>query len=130
MPGVERLLRIRRRIESSGAEPTIIATDKVPRGEVWRINRYTWSPETDQLDLARSFIQGHGYEHFLQEWVTPANPFLFVDDVPFLLGEGESLAITLDATDSGDIISLYVTGIILVDPDFDNPRHRDIPEEE
>ncbi len=123
MAAVERPLKIRRRLVSAGTEPTIITTDPVPRGELWRVNRYAWSPETDQLDRARSYIRGHGYDHYIREWVAPANPFLYVDDVPVLLGESESLALTLDATDSGDVISLYVTGIILLDPDINQSSH-------
>ena len=116
---LERPLRRRVRFVAGAADPDVMSGPVVPRGEVWRVVRYAWEPETDQLNNCRSFVDGHGYRHFLQEWVAPANGFLYVDPRELWLGESESLQLLLEGIDAGDVLQLYIDGIRIFDEDIE-----------
>lgn len=118
-----RIVRWHDRFTVSAADPDILRSQlQVPSGEVWRINRYAFRLETDEAGLVRSFIDSGGDLHFLNEWPAPANPFLYVDDTPFLMGEGERLALEVSTVDLNDIIHLIYSGVVV-----QNPGHVDEP---
>ena len=113
MPWADRLIRQEEHHTADATDPIILRNRAVPEDEVWLVERYSIRLATDEAGLLRSFVSSGETLHFLREWPAPANPFLYIDDRPFHMGPGESLAIQATTLDSGDILEVRLMGIVV-----------------
>lgn len=127
----ERPLRLVVRLVSAGAtNEDLLTAERVPRGELWRINHIAWEDETTAFTSARTFVTGHGYNHLLKSQSSPPAATLFWDDEEYLLGENEQIGVRMVGTTSGDALRLYIDGFRVVQDDSHPHMSRHLPREE
>lgn len=110
----EAVLRIRKSFTSAGAASEDVDTERVPRGEVWRITNFAVENETSAMTDLRVGIARTGFFHPLVEEDSPAATTLHWTNWEYWLGEGESLRLRVTGATSGDRINFYVNGVRLV----------------
>lgn len=110
----EAVLRIRVAHVSDGTTPVDIDTDRVPRGEVWRITSFAFEDETSAFTEGRVAIARLNVNHWLVEQDSPAATTLYWTNWEYWLGEGEFLRLRATGLTSGDLVNLYVNGVRLV----------------
>jgi len=82
----------------------------VPPGKVWRIDRVAVEVRTDECDLITVFVLSGNVRIFIEQWVAPANPFVYVDKTPFWMGPGQQLGFEAAVTGVGDVLILHYHG--------------------
>ncbi len=130
MPVLERPLRLVIRVTSAGAAFDDLLTERVPRGELWRINHIAWEDETTAFTEGRTFVSGHGYNHWLKEQDSPVATTLYWDDEEYLLGENEQVGVRMTGATSGDLLRLYIDGFRLVEDSAPPHMSGHLPEED
>ena len=120
MPELSRIIRDHQTLVSTGATEELLRSSRVPSSELWHIRRYSFRLRTDELTLVRSFIDSGSDRFFLNEWVAPANPFLYVDTFDFDMADGEQLVLEIAGAGFGDVIDLFMSGRRIIEQD--DPR--------
>lgn len=87
---------------------TMVEHDKIHciQQVAWEINKTTSSGNT----RVRLFIDGHGYNHYLEEQGTPTADTLYTYDIPVWLIPGERLAIEIDQGQADTTAEMHLTG--------------------
>lgn len=66
----------------------------------------TNAPSTD----IRTFVKGHGYNHYELEQNSPGAATLYWENEPIILTQGESLVARFTGATANDVLQLYVEG--------------------
>jgi len=110
--GMRYALRIRARTKATGETYDYVRSEPVPRGEVWHINSHSFENETGTRSIARGFIDGHGYPHWLWYEATVTQDVLYWSEDNIMLQEGERLAVRQATCTAGDQLQLLGQGYI------------------
>jgi len=103
-------LRIHIGKTSIGSVSEFLSTNPIPPGVIWCIQNFAIENETSVTIKVRSYVEGHGYNHYLweQRSALAGNLYWFSDD--FYIGEGEQITVTFSGTVSGDLLHIYLSG--------------------
>ncbi len=104
------LLELRHTKVSAGAAYDDLKSDRPKAGEVWCIQNAAVENETNNTTLLRIFIEGRGYEHFLDEQLNPLAAHLFTLPRDVFIHEGEMLVARFTGCTSGDKLAMYLSG--------------------
>lgn len=124
----EAVLRIRVGIVSDGTTPVNLDTERVPRGEVWRITSFAFEDETTAWTEGRVAIARLNFNQWLIEQDSPAAATLYWTNWTYWLGEGEFLRLRATGLTSGDLVNFYVNGQRLVHHQSAHLDGREVPE--
>ncbi len=111
------VLRIRRSLSSNGAATETLDTERVPRGEVWRITHFSFEDETTAMTEARVGIGRTGFFTPLVEQAAPVAATLYWTNWEYWLGEGEFMRLLITGATAADRINFYVNGVRLPEDD-------------
>ena len=106
-------LRLHYTDKKSGAGLQTLMSDIVPAHELWCIQRYAYegsAATSGGNTRARTYVEGHGYKHYVSEKDGPSLATLYWDPDSIWLHEGERLAQEWDQAADGNVLDLYVNG--------------------
>ena len=103
-------LRLRYRAEAKGGTYDYVKSNRVPPGQIWHIRNHSFENETGTRGIARAFVDGHGYNHWLWEEPTVTLATLYWSEEEMVLTEGERLAIRQATCTLGDKLQLLING--------------------
>ena len=111
--GQKHALRERAKEEFSTAGLQTLKSERVDPEKIYRVEQVTW--EIDKTTSGgntrvRLFIDGHGYNHYLEEQDGPTANQLYTYSEPFSLIPGESLAIEIDQGQADTTAEMHLTG--------------------
>jgi len=106
----EEVLFFDRRTRSNGSTHIYLATDRVPRGEVWQITHITFEDEDSPFSSARLYRGTETRPTWLEEQLGPAAGRLYWSDKTHLLGEGEEIGVRFTGTTTGDTLVATFSG--------------------
>jgi len=106
-------LRLHNSKTFSSAGLVTLETDPTPDNMIYCIQRYAW--EIDKATSGgntrvRSYLNGHGYKHYLAEEDGPTANALYWDADSIWLVPGESLALDIDEAQADTVAILNCTG--------------------
>jgi len=110
VPNKKLALRLRYTKTSGGATQEDLKSDRPEPGWQWCIQNAGFEDETSNFTELRIFIQGHGYNHYIEEQDNPLAGHLFTLDREVFLHEGEELVARFTGTSSGDSLAMYLSG--------------------
>ena len=107
------LMPYRRRLVLDGTAQTveeIIMSKLLPDRRLWVLH-VLLENETSAYSLAELVVRGRGYDHPIQEELTPQAGRLYWSFDKFLMTEGEFLVARFTGTTTGDRLAMYLTGL-------------------
>lgn len=105
------------RLVSAGATNEEITIGPVPPGRLWVITNLALEDETTAFTSARVLMTGYGEEHVLIEGVTLSAATLYWADTSLYIPEGRTLLIRYVGTTSADVLTAYINGFEVLQPD-------------
>lgn len=110
--GRENALRLRYRAVAADETLDYVKSERVKSHELWHIRSHSFENETGARGTARSYVESHGYEHWLWEQESPAAATLYWSEENMILSEGERLCVRQASCTSGDKLQLLINGYI------------------
>ncbi len=107
---MRRALRLRYRSAAKGGTYDYVRSDPVPPDQIWYVRSHSFENESGDRGMARGFVEGHGYDHWLWEQESPAADTLYWSEENLILSEGERLVVRQASCTSGDRIQLLING--------------------
>lgn len=110
---IKNALRLRARKLFASAGLQTLYSDYVEQGKIYCVQQVAW--EIDKATFggntrARLYIDGHGYEHNIEEQDAPAADTLYTFQEPLWLIPGERLAIDIDQAQADTTAEMCLTG--------------------
>lgn len=110
---IKNALRERVKEKFSSAELQTFYSRRVAHDKIYCIQQVAW--EIDKTtsggkDRVRLFIDGHGYNHNIEEQATPTATKLYTYSEPVWLIAGERLAIEIDQGQANTTAEMHLTG--------------------
>ncbi len=105
-----RQIRIRKRETAAGGTYDYVKSNPVPRGKTHRLHDITYENETGARGTFRLYIEGHGYDHMIEELQGPGSAELITHPDTVYLTEGEVLVIRQASCTASDKLALYALG--------------------
>ena len=103
-------IRIREVIVASGGTYDYLKSDIVPPGELWCLQGCQYENETGARGTFRRYIEGHGYNHYIAEHLSPGAAELIVSEKDIYLMPGERLVVRQASCSASDVLALYSQG--------------------
>ncbi len=103
-------IRIREVAVATGGTYDYVKSAIVPPGEIWCLQGQAYENETHQGGKWRRYIEGHGYNHYLEENTPAAAAELVSTDKILYLLPGERLVISQATCSASDVLALYAHG--------------------
>jgi len=110
VPNKKLALRLRYIQISAGAATEEVKSESPQPGWQWCIQNAGFEDETSNFSELRILIEGHGYNHWIEEQDNPLAGHLFTLDRDVFLHEGERLVARFSGTTSGDMLAMYLSG--------------------
>ncbi len=105
-----RQIRIRERASASVTTFDYVRSKQVPAGKTWRLHDIAYENETGARGTFRLLIEGHGYEHMIEEVQGPGSGELMTHPDIIYLSGGERLAVKQESCTASDALALYALG--------------------
>jgi len=103
-------LRLRFRAVAKGGAYDYVRSNQVPPGQIWKVRNHSFENETGTRGVARAFVDGHGYNHWLWEEKVVTLATLYWSEEELELTEGERLAVRQTTCTIGDKLQLLING--------------------
>lgn len=103
--------RLHRTLVALGGTYDEIEFGPILENRLYMITRHAVEDETHSpTGDIRTYVKGHGYEHWENEQDSPGSATLYWDKDPVHLVMGESLVARITGATAGDVLQLYVGG--------------------
>ena len=106
----KRLLELRYTGLGTAAAYDDVKSDRPQPGEVWCIQNAAIENETNNFTELRVFIEGRGYNHYLDEQDNPLAGHLFTLPRDVFIHENEMLVARFTGCTTGDKLAMYLSG--------------------
>jgi len=110
----ENVLRWRLSKVSAGGDYDDLKFGPIKAGEIYQVNRLAVENESNAFTEIRLFVDGRGYNHYLEESNSPAKATLFWITEPFFLFEGETLVVRCTGCTNLDKLFAYLEGVYII----------------
>lgn len=103
-------ITIRERVPASNTSLDYVRSERVPKGEIWRLHDIAYENETGARGTFRMGKEGHGYYHWIEEVQGPGSGELMQHPTIVYLYPGERLVVRQASCTSADMLALYALG--------------------
>jgi len=110
---VKNALRIPLQKKFTSNALSVLESEPVPVDKIYCIQQVAWEIDTATSGgntRVRLFIDGHGYNHYIQEQDGPSTNTLYTYSIPLWLVPGEMLAIEIDYAGTNTVAKMWLTG--------------------
>lgn len=96
--------------KATGGTYDYVETDRVPPGEIWCLEHYSFENETGARGAVRLYVGSKTVPRFVKEHEAPLQSELVFEDAPVWIGEGQVLGFRQASCTLNDVLKLVAIG--------------------